>query len=302
MRAILALLFIGSMASAQELKTFRLRVDASSNLRVGIASPAGEPVADVLYLHGFSDRIDNHPLLFKELTDNGMRVIAFDYPSHGKTEASSLGWYSFEDLADLVKAVEKETASKRTLIIMGWSTGGLLATRMAQTNRLMNLTRYPSALVLFAPGVSVRMIPGDWGMVTESTLTSNPDLQRAGPAKPDSPFAKSVFSMRLLFNSIYAQNANMPAWLPVLTFAGGNEADVYANSAKVVDWVKSQRNHNRSMFGIQCESSKHEMDNEVNPIGPTVRKATAAFALGVINKDPSLKFLELGQGTGCAGF
>ncbi len=94
----------------------------------------------------------------------------------------------------------------------------------------------------------------------------------------------------------------MPAWLPVLTFVGGNEADVYANSAKVADWVKYQRRTNRSMFGIQCEEAKHELDNEKAPIGPVVRKATAEFALAVINKDPSLNFLELGQGTGCAGF
>src|SRR4051812_1989608 len=59
--------------------------DGNLHLRIGVMEPSGTPKADVLFLHGFADRFDNHLPLFETWRNAGLRVIAFDYPSHGET-------------------------------------------------------------------------------------------------------------------------------------------------------------------------------------------------------------------------
>lgn len=279
------LLFFTTPSHSQELKTNFLKYDKETVLRLGIVNPAAvESKGDVIFLHGFSDRLDNHGPLFRELADNGLRVIAFDYPSHGETKSRSLGWYSFDELLQMIAYVETATVEnrQRPLFIIGWSTGGLLAVRMAQMGFTNGLSRRPQAMVLYAPGVSVSAIPGDWGVVTEETLTSHPQVPHVGPIKPKSPFLKPVFSLRLLANSIFSQYQEMPEKPPILTFIGGEKADVYANSMQVKKWVISQRQHNSQMLGIQCLASKHELDNEFEPLGQTVRRSTTAFLISVL--------------------
>lgn len=116
------------------------------------------------------------------MTDAGMRVIAFDLPSHGKSYggvSDDLDWFSFTDLADVAVVIERETLedSSRPLILSGWSTGGLLALRMAQSEKRSILSRYPSGLLLFAPAVSVPACVGDaFCQITNETLTHDHTL------------------------------------------------------------------------------------------------------------------------------
>ena len=79
-------------------------------VRVGVVEPRHEPLADVLFLHGHADRLDNHPALFAALRDAGVRVVSFDLPSHGLTDAGAIDLWSVDDLARLASRVERATA------------------------------------------------------------------------------------------------------------------------------------------------------------------------------------------------
>jgi len=93
-------------------------------------------------------------------------------------------------MSDLTNEVEAFTRqdSKRPVILAGWSTGGLIATRMVQSESLQLENRRVVGMILFTPGVSVYPIVGDGGIITEETLTSNPNPPHRGPIKPSSPF------------------------------------------------------------------------------------------------------------------
>lgn len=80
-------------------------------LRVGELRPNGSPVGDVLYLHGFADRLDNHGPLFEAWTTAGLRVTSFDLPSHGENSGirNKIDLYSFDELTALNKHVERVT-------------------------------------------------------------------------------------------------------------------------------------------------------------------------------------------------
>jgi pimeloyl-ACP methyl ester carboxylesterase len=190
---------------------------------------------DVLYLHGFSDRIDNHRPLFESLTKQGLRVIAFDYPSHGETCGPSLDRYSFTDLAKLAGQVERENAMRGPLYLAGWSTGGLLAVRIAQ-GLDADFSRPIAKMALFAPGVDVRFVTS----VSESTLTRNPNPPHVAAPSPTSPLKRPVFASALKLNSELAKVHTLPAGLPVLTFVGGEDADVYADTKGVSKWARTQ--------------------------------------------------------------
>ena len=102
-------------------------------LRVGIMAPA-HPRADILFVHGHADRLDNHGPLFAAWNAAGYRVIAFDLPSHGESNILPIDVYSFDDFFALVRLVDSATLEdpQRPLLLAAWSFGGLVATRLAQ--------------------------------------------------------------------------------------------------------------------------------------------------------------------------
>jgi pimeloyl-ACP methyl ester carboxylesterase len=259
------------------------------NVRVGVQTPKGRVIGDVLYFHGFADRLDNHGPLFDAWNRAGLRVIGFDLPSHGETTGAdnNINHYSFEDLADVAATVEGATQEDpaRPLILAGWSTGGLLATRIIQKGLLAGHgNRVPVGLILFAPGISVRPLVG---FVTESTLTRNPNPPHHGSISPISPMVKIWFAGSLLANAVKASVEPLPTDFPVLTILGDDSADRYVKAADIRDWVVDQRQINDSeMFGIQCQGAYHELDNEdgfVGAPGPSVRAAAANFAANLAN-------------------
>ncbi len=281
-----------SPALGLQQRTDFLRVGMFTTIRVRQMVPVNQPVrADVLYLHGFSDRSDNHGPLFRQLAAAGIRVVAFDYPSHGETRSASLGWYSFRKLMAMIVAVEHATVEdpNRPLFLAGWSTGGLLAVRLVQTKYALNaLSRPLAGIVLYAPGVAVRMIPGEGGKVTERSLTHDLNPPHHGKPRPSSPFKKPVFSARLMFNSILSRMHTMPADVPVLTFVGGDKEDTYADSKKVRAWVLAQRKSSDLRPGVQCTWARHELDNEAAPVGQYVRDATLDFVVQVLDGSAGL--------------
>jgi alpha-beta hydrolase superfamily lysophospholipase len=108
------------------------------------------------------------------LVDNGFRVISFDLPSHGENSGllNEINLFPFTRLIDLLSSVERFTRilQSRPLILSGWSTGGLIVTRLVQSFS-ERLDRKVNGVILFTPGVSVHTLIGENGFVTVRTLT-----------------------------------------------------------------------------------------------------------------------------------
>ncbi|MBX3212191.1 MAG: alpha/beta hydrolase [Labilithrix sp.] len=265
------------------LETTRLAVDDGNvQLRVGQARPAGPVRGDILFFHGFSDRLDNHRPLFEAWTARGFRVVSFEYPSHGETCGKSLAFYLYPSLARLAAEVERATREdeERPLLLAGWSMGGLLATRLLQG--LEPLDRPVRGAVLFTPGVAVHLF---LDRVRRETLTRNEDPPHTGPITPTRP-ALYPIAANLLVHASRARAEALPAGVPVLTITGGDEEDVYAKSAEVRSWVGDQRRRGAATHGLDCPGGFHEIDNEPAPMGPSVRSAAATFAEDVLTGEP----------------
>ncbi len=317
----LMLFFIWSNPSiAVELKTKFLRTGAGSGvleLRIGIMTPSQPILGDILYLHGFGDRFDNHQDLFKEWVKSGFRVISFDLPSHGENRGpnNNLNNFSFFDLANLAASVEQNTkpTSNRPLIISGWSTGGLVVVRTLQAGWTSGFSRPISGAILFAPGVSVRKFPwtfgNRFGEITEDTLTHNSAFKHILPVNPDSPFWNTLvakFSPRLVLESVLSQNLVYPLDIPTIVYTGGDRNDMYAKPWSVRKWVKEQNyqrilNSKEPIKNISCPQARHELDNESDIYGGNeVRVSAASFAKAVVESRLSdFKKIQSGFGTIC---
>lgn len=184
---VLIILLFCNESFASSLKIEFLNLGWNCTVRVVSQTPDQKPLGDVLFLTGFSDRADNHGPLFDEITNSGFRVISFDYPSHGETDCWNLDFHNFTTLSDLAESILSHPNYKSTnpLYLSGWSTGGLLAYRMAQRGYF--LSRDLKGLVLLAPGLAIYKVPGVAGVVTQESLLSNPSPPHMGPISPKSP-------------------------------------------------------------------------------------------------------------------
>jgi len=226
--------------------------------------------------------------LFETLAKKGFRVISFDLPSHGESCGllNNIDLYSFSDLLKFAVAVENDTrvgAYDRPLVLAGWSTGGLLAIRAVQTESFKH--RFLQGVVLLAPAVSVPALVGVKGVVTESTLTSNPNPPHYGKPSPASPLLKPVFASQLLLNTAIADLGYFDTSIPLLTIIAGEEEDKYVKTQKVKQWATKLKSQSAAMrVNIQCPHAFHELDNEPGSIGEMVRKAVLDFTFEVSNR------------------
>lgn len=261
-------------------------------LRVGTMDPAGEPKGDILFLHGFADRFDNHLPLFETWRDAGFRVISFDYPSHGETCGSGIDNFRINGIAALAVFVEvltrQPSSIDRPLLLAGWSTGGLVATRMMEAPEIAPMA--PSVRVrpvkgafLLAPGVDVKLVVGDFARVTEETLTSDPNPPHRGEITPRSPVNTPLFAADLILNAHHARRDPFPKNIPTMVVTGGENEDVYVKTAGVKDWVNARQDENARVFGLGCEGARHELDNEARPFRDDVRTSAARFASWVVD-------------------
>ena len=249
-------------------------------LRIGVMDPDATPVADVLFFHGFADRFDNHLPLFEAWRDAGLRVVAFDYPSHGETCGRGIDRYKINGVAELVAHVERATRpdAVRPLVLAGWSTGGLLTIRLLQTPSIAPLSRGVAGAFLLAPGVDVPLVVGDHQRVTLETLTRNPDPPHRGAISPRSPLHTPFFAADLVLNSRIAKRSPYPKDVPTFVVTGGDDDDVYVRSATVRSWVTAQRQGGARFQGLSCDGARHELDNEPAPVGDAVRESASLFA------------------------
>ena len=86
-----------------------------------------EPV--LLLLHGWGDTADCWDLVLERLEPEGVRVVCADLPSHG--EADTLARGSIMEQLDAFLAELVESHADHSLIVAGYSLGGLMALRLA---------------------------------------------------------------------------------------------------------------------------------------------------------------------------
>lgn len=267
-----------------------IKPGAPGTVRMGMVAPPS-PRADIVFVHGHADRLDNHAALMSAWVRAGFRVIAFDLPSHGSTHVQAIDAWSFDDLYKLVRLVERTTVARtdRPLFLAGWSFGGLVVTRLAQTPKaLAGFTRPVRGLVLLAPAVDVFPFAGGDGIARASTLTHPPHAAVAGPPRPAAPLLNPVFAVRLLAAAAAGRHTDLPKGLPALVLAADEREDLYVKERSVVRWARQ----NPGAQVYQCPQARHSLDNEPYPIGPAVAARATAFlnALtgGATQPDPTL--------------
>ncbi|MBY0471761.1 lysophospholipase [bacterium] len=298
-----------SQAVEKKSKASYFRYAPEVRLYVYQVEPKEGPIqANVLFLHGYGDCSENHPELFDAWVEKGYRVISFDYPGHGKSQGmyNYLNYFNFHDLAKMavgaVNFVEKD--EERPLILAGWSTGGLLALRLAQLDSMKHFKTTPSALVLLDPAISPKLIVGNRiGRITRETLTSNPEGLKACPVNPQFPLLHARFSSSLLWNSTVPKNlvndvSNFFGWdfkwqdqqlspdFPTLIVMADPKYDRYVNFEPAKDWAFKQVLRNFADITMyQCHDAFHAVDVEPRGIGTVVRRMAADFPTSVLNRE-----------------
>lgn len=256
-------------------------------VRVGVAEPEGEPVADLLFLHGHADRLDNHAALFDTLTAAGVRVVSFDLPSHGETDAGAIDRWSFDDLAALTGRVLHATEQDRDrpLVVTGWSFGGLLATRFVQDpDERAALGRPVRALVLESPAVAPRTFAGGDGVSRLRALTHDLRAPVVGPPDPASPFLDPVFAGRLVAQARVAVATALPHGLPTLVQLAGDD-DRYVDVPAVRTWAEDVAPRDGADVQVQEHpGARHAIDLESWPVGESARDQLVAFVLREVQR------------------
>lgn len=281
----------------------------SYRIRVGVAKPEGPAKADILYIHGFGDRLDNHEPLFVSFVNAGFRVISFDLPAHGESQGD-LNNFNFEDLGHVAVEVEKATYEEhRPLILSGLGIGGLIAVRMIQRGWSTQMSRPVSAAILFSPAIAIRKAPwsfGDgFGSVSEETLTHDPSPPHKGRPSPSSLFFGSLtfgFAPGLFMNAYMAQSDDFPRNLPTIVFTAGENEDGYVKAKAVREWVVKENARRTEakpakppIQSIACWHAMHELDNETREYGGVdVRRRATQFALEVVGEKPPTSALSPG--------
>ncbi len=287
-RLFIFAMFVAGSAVAKAETAFVSK--GSLQVHYGVFKPKGTAtVGDIVFLHGYGDTFENHMPLFREWNRIGLRVVAFDFPSHGKSHGGpwdDLDWYSFQDLAEVTNFVRNVTIedSSRPLFLSGWSTGGLLAIRIVQSEKMRTLFPPIRGLVVYAPGVSVRKCVGNLVChITNDSLTHN-ELLQDRPIHPGSPLYRVNFAAKLLLNAYLSWKQALPSEIPTLVFVAGDNEDRYVKSKDLKEWVRLQRaNFSASVEAFQCAGARHELDNE--PIdfgGPQIRALSSEFIDSVI--------------------
>ncbi|QCR42480.1 hypothetical protein C1N91_01880 [Curtobacterium sp. SGAir0471] len=253
-------------------------------VRVGVVDPVGEPVADVLFLHGHADRLDNHAALFEDLRAAGVRVVSFDLPSHGATDAGAIDRWSFDDLGALAARVAHATEQDpdRPFVLAGWSFGGLLATRSVQEPAIRAAFGRPVAgLALESPAVAPLPFAGGDGVSRLRALTHDLSAPVAGPPRPASPFLDPVFAGRLVAQAAVAANEPLPAGMPALVEVGGDDEDRYVDVPAVRRWAEDVAPRDGAQVRtVRCAGARHGLDIESWPVGDAARADLVDFVRG----------------------
>lgn len=262
-------------------------------VRVGVVPARGAEVAEVLFLHGHADRLDNHPALFDELSRAGVRVVSFDLPSHGLTDAGPIDVWSFDDLSELAARVAAATSTEddTPFVLAGWSFGGLLATRIAQSADLLAAFDRPvSGLALEVPALAPYPAAGGDGVSRLRALTHDRSAPVAGPPSPASPLLDPLFAGRLLVEAELASARPLPADIPALVELSDPADDLYVDTAAVARWAMGRAAAAGADVTVRtCAGARHGLDFEAYPLGPAARADLVDFVRAAAEGRPVIE-------------
>jgi alpha-beta hydrolase superfamily lysophospholipase len=269
------------------------------NLRTGIfyESTDAQFKGCILYLQGLADSILNHRPLFKVLSENGYRVISFDYMGQGGSQGAmndtrllaplfqglEIGhqakyiWNIYSNL----NGVNGLNCSQSKKMIIGWSTGGLAGYKLAYE-------KWADSVVLIAPGIHPKYFVGESAkskksmlttnqIITERTLTNNKFEGQINPhidpIKPTSPLAVPLFAANLIQTSKVSHFWKIPQQINGLVFLSGKN-DSYVDLAPTQQTLSKMAPH---FSVISYSTALHEIDNEIPEIADDMILKTVQF-------------------------
>jgi alpha-beta hydrolase superfamily lysophospholipase len=259
-------------------------------LRTGIVmeSAQKELKGCVLYLQGFSDSMMNHSPLFGQLSKSGFRVITFDYFGQGGSEGNMNATRVksndgiFADISEIADRVWAKYSLQpgpsglncgRKKFVLGWSTGGLAAYRMAHELKA-------DAVILMTPGIKLGLIVGEKYSVTERSLTRAATSDHAKhifieEIRPTNPLGVPFFTANLFKTSVQSQNLKISSSVPGLVLLSGDN-DSYVYSAETEKVIRQNAPH----FEIhKYEGALHALDNELPAVSADVHDRIVQFLL-----------------------
>ncbi len=270
----------------------------NTQINVGTYAPRRADAATVIYLHGYGDTMNNHEELLSQLHGGGMRVLSFDYPSHGKSKGTIFFW-SIDDVAEIVhellnspvfRAGPLAVNRQLPVILVGWSTGATIAIRTAQSwgSRVIPEDMRLAGVIGFAPGLPARAFVGDGisrlGMkVKAEDLTRNPAAMKYPPNPDTTVLDSGRFAATLKVASEVAYWKGAPN-VPMLMFVADHQKDFFADAKSSAHWVNSAGKQ-LPTFGFQCRGSFHGMEFEPDGIGELTRLLAIEFAQRLAQPD-----------------
>ncbi len=259
-----------------------------ADIRVGYltANPEVKFKGNILFYQGLGDSILNHDPLFEVLTNNGFRVVAFDYMGQGGS-AGTMNNTTIENINEIGDKVidllgRKNGPNGSKYHILGWSTGGLAAYRKAYYDKGRSIL----SVVLIAPGIAPNYFVGEglfnWPIdeISMETLTTNRFLGVNDPHE-DPIFPKSpVFVPKFAFNLQKVAMKSRTKWfidpkVPGLVLLSG-PSDTYVNASKTKTVLKKRAKHFRV---VTYSKALHEIDNEMESIAKSARENIVRFFL-----------------------
>ena len=268
------------------------------NMRAGYSLETTQLKGCVLYLQGLADSIQNHKPYFSRLNDAGYRIIYFDYLGQGGSEGSMNDtriqvelptnatvpmlrryserekYFEIPEQGDFfwvkyksVKNQFGQDCSQSPKIVLGWSTGGLSAYRMAYEKKA-------DAVILIAPGIHPKLMVGEsahrWDKmlmfrqtITEPTLTRNRfeggTNPHTDPIKPKSPARVPQFGGNLLGVASHSTKWQINESIRGIVFLSGVE-DSYVERDLTIQTLRKNASH----FEVKSyDGALHELDNEL---------------------------------------
>jgi alpha-beta hydrolase superfamily lysophospholipase len=103
------------------------RLGTHNGLSYALFTPASEPTAGVVILHGAGSAKENHFDFGRAARDHGMAALAFDARGHGKSEGK-FGPSAIEDAVSMCELLAEEAPA---IALRGSSMGGFLAIHAA---------------------------------------------------------------------------------------------------------------------------------------------------------------------------
>ena len=230
----------------------------------------------VIFFHGHADQVLNHAAFFADLQKNGVSIVGFDFPQHGKSKLGALDLWPFDSLLklsfELIQRTARETPAP--LALMGWSFGGLVLTRLLQdygtrpeAQEIFKRTHHAIYLV---PALTPQYMTGGDGLIRIETLTQNTDSEGRNPPSFLTALQTPFFAIRLIFESFKARLLPFPKGVsPSFVFSDAQEdryVDVEALEAHLKQAVEA------STPRLYCRYARHALSFEPTPYRQEIQK------------------------------